>query len=128
MTELEYIMEEFRVIVAGGRDFEDYELLCSTLDKLLTLKAKTHSIAIVSGLARGADNLGEKYAKERGYHVKEFPAQWDKYGKSAGYRRNGEMADNADACVAFWDLKSRGTKHMIDLAVKKDLKYRIVYY
>ena len=57
-----------------------------------------------------------------------FPADWDKYGKAAGYKRNGEMARNADALIAFWDGKSRGTKHMIDLAKKYDLQARVVMY
>ena len=79
---------------------------------------------IVSGCARGADTLGKKYANDHNIPVKKFPAEWNKYGRSAGYIRNTEMADYADILVAFWDGKSLGTKHMIDTATKKGL---IVY-
>jgi hypothetical protein len=116
----------FRVIVAGTRTFNDYDLLKSKLDKYLAnIKDE---IVIISGKARGADTLGERYAKEKGYKIMEFPAQWEKYGRSAGYRRNVEMAKNADALVAFWDQKSKGTMHMINIAKEYGLLIRVVRY
>mgnify|MGYP003533449592 CR=1 FL=1 len=115
----------FKVIVAGGRDFNDYSLLKEKLESLLKNK---NEIEIVSGKARGADSLGEQYANEKGYPINSHPANWDEYGKSAGYIRNKEMAEYADALVAFWDGKSRGTKHMIDLAENKGLLVRVIYY
>lgn len=115
----------FKVIIAGGRDFNDYDLLSYKLNRIL--KNKT-DIQIVCGMARGADSLGERYAKENNYLIKEFPANWDKYGKAAGYIRNKEMAEYADACVCFWDSKSKGTKHMIDLATEQGLDLRIIPY
>lgn len=115
----------FRVIVAGSRSFGDYSLLSETMDTLLKEKKKTHDISIVCGKAQGADTLGEKYARERGYEVAEFPAKWDEYGKSAGHLRNEQMAMNADALVAFWDGQSRGTRDMIGLARKHGLKTRV---
>ncbi|MEO5581136.1 MAG: SLOG family protein [Saprospiraceae bacterium] len=81
---------------------------------------------MVSGTARGTDMLGERYADEKGIPKKQFPADWPKYGKSAGYKRNTEMAKYADSLIAFWDGKSRGTKHMIDLAKQYNLKVRVV--
>jgi len=90
--------------------------------------SKQSDIEIVSGTARGADSLGAKYAKERGYTVKEFAPQWDKFGKSAGYKRNAEMADYADALIAFWDGESKGTNHMINLAKEKNIKIKVVNY
>lgn len=120
------ISPKFKVIIAGGRNFNDYQLLKSTMDKLLSnIKDK---IVIICGQARGADTLGEIYAKEKDYEVNYYPANWDFYGKSAGYIRNEEMAKNSDALVAFWDGKSRGTKHMIETAKKYNLKIRIKYY
>lgn len=116
----------FRVIVAGSRNFNDYKLLCSILDKLLANKALTHSIVIVSGKAKGADTLGERYAKERGYQIMEFPADWNTYGKSAGYRRNVDMANNADALIAFRINNSVGTTHMINIAKDKGLLVRAI--
>lgn len=118
----------FRIIIAGGRDFNDYNLLKEKVDNLISEKRKTHQIYIVSGKARGADSLGEKYANENGFNIVEFPADWDKFGKSAGYKRNVEMAENADALIAFWDGDSRGTKHMIDIAKEKNLPTRIIKY
>jgi hypothetical protein len=108
-------MREFRVVVAGGREFKDYSLLKRKLNHVLSSKVDTHTIVIVCGKARGADRLGEQYAKEMGYKVQYHEADWDGLGKSAGYRRNEEMAKHSEATVAFWDGVSSGTKHMIDL-------------
>lgn len=116
-----------RLIIAGGRNFDNYALLQSKLDKMLE-NIKSHDIEILSGKARGADSLGERYAKDRGLKVVEFPANWNRYGKSAGYRRNSEMADYATHCVCFWDGYSRGTEHMINLAENKNLKLRVIRY
>jgi hypothetical protein len=128
-----------KILICGGRDFSDYALLKKVIDKEITLHQFNYpndKIEIVSGGARGADYLAEKYAKEKKYDLKVFPAQWDKFGKSAGYRRNDEMAqyldksDNRWSCiiVAFWDSLSRGTKSMIALAERFDLDCKIVYY
>ena len=113
-----------KVIIAGSRGFNDYEKLCTVCNFTLSNQSE---IEIVSGTARGADKLGEKYAKEKGYSIKKFPPNWDKFGKSAGYKRNAQMAEYADALIAFWDGKSKGTKHMIDLASKNKLKIRVIY-
>ncbi|MFA5297605.1 MAG: DUF2493 domain-containing protein [Lutibacter sp.] len=114
-----------KVIIAGGRTFEDYDKLCQVCDDFL----KNYSnIEIVSGAYKGADLLGELYANERNYPIKQFPADWRRYGKSAGQKRNQEMANYADALIAFWDGKSKGTKNMIDLATKAGLKVKVVYF
>ena len=117
----------FKVIVAGGREFSDYNMLSQKLHNIL-LEKDLSQVEIVSGKAKGADSLGEKWGKINGCHIAEFPAQWDKYGKSAGYKRNEEMAKYADALIAFWDGESRGTKHMIDLAKRYELKIRVIMY
>jgi len=77
---------------------------------------------VISGTARGADSAGEHWANALDIPVKRFPADWDKHGRSAGYLRNEEMANHADALVAVWDGSSRGTKHMIDIARRKGLE------
>ena len=116
-----------RVIIAGGREFNDRDLMWSKLDKLFSYKRKKgEKIIIVSGNARGADRLGETYASSRGMKVLIYKADWKRYPKSAGYRRNEDMADNADALVAFWDGESKGTKHMIETAQEKGLDVRVV--
>lgn len=114
-----------KVIVAGGRDFDNYELLKTKLDFLL--KEVTEPIEIVSGTANGADKLGEKYAREKGLPIKQFPADWS-LGRGAGYIRNKQMAEYATHCVCFWDEKSKGTQHMINLAKAEELKLRVVKY
>lgn len=115
----------FRIIVAGSRSFDDYGFLRSKL--LFLLKNKIRSdVEIVSGGARGADCLGERFAKEHNLYLRIFKADWNRYGKSAGPIRNKEMGEYADALVAFWDYKSVGTKHMIDFAKEKGLDVRII--
>lgn len=114
-----------KIIIAGSRSFNNYEFLKKQLDCLFK---NIKSLEIVSGCARGSDALGERYAKERGYILHRFPADWDRYGKSAGYIRNKEMACFADRLVAFWDGKSKGTRHMIDLAKKRNLIIKVVEY
>ena len=116
----------FRVIIAGGRLFDDYTYLKDSMDYLL--QNVKDEITVVCGKAREADTLGERYAEERGYAVHYLPVDWDRYGKSAGYIRNEEMAKNADALVAFWDGKSRGTKDMIKLARQYGLRVRVKNY
>jgi predicted Rossmann fold nucleotide-binding protein DprA/Smf involved in DNA uptake len=116
----------FKVIIAGGRDFKKDKNTFETLDKILSKQLK--GIEVVSGGARGADAVGEEYAVSRGLNIRVFEADWDKYGKSAGYRRNAEMANYGNALIAFWDGASRGTKNMIELAEKKGLPIRVINY
>lgn len=114
-----------KIIIAGSRGFSDYNLLTQECDKILT---EFEDIEIVSGGARGADKMGEFYAKEKGYPVKIFPADWDKLGKSAGYIRNKQMAEYADVLIAFWDGKSSGTNHMINLGKENNLGVHVIKY
>lgn len=122
---LEAIAVTFKVIVAGTRTFDNYNLLKRKLDYYLSDRT---AVEIVSGGARGADSLGEKYAREKGFAVKVFAANWDKYGKSAGPRRNKDMAEYADALVLFWDGVSRGSASMLELAREYNLLVRVVRY
>lgn len=118
-----------KLIIAGGREFNDYDLLKKSVDEFIidNLSDTDTEIEIVSGRARGADKLGEKYAKEYGYSVVCFPADWS-LGRRAGFLRNKDMAEYADSCICFWDQESKGTKHMIDLATRYNLKLKIVKY
>lgn len=116
-----------KLIIAGGRDFNDYTHLKNSVDNLIK-DLGYPEVEIISGMARGADKLGERYALEHGYTVIYKAAQWDIYGKSAGYRRNVEMANVATHVIVFWDKKSKGTKHMLDIAIDKELPLTVVYY
>ncbi len=98
-----------KLAVIGSRSFRDYPFLKNIL--------KWYDISmVVSGGAEGADTLARKYAVEQDIKLKEFKPDWNKYGKSAGFRRNDQIVQEADEIVAFWDGNSRGTKHSINLA------------
>jgi hypothetical protein len=118
-------MKSMKVVIAGGRTFDNYDLLKTKCNEILK---DYNDIEIVSGTAKGADRLGEMYSKEMGFGLKLFPADWGKYGKSAGMRRNEQMADYSDMLIAFWDGSSKGTKHMIDYSNKKKLNVFVVRY
>lgn len=120
-----------KVIVAGGRDFDDYSKALPVLDELLFYKGDCKyfdGVTIVSGGARGADALGEQFAREFMLPVMPFPADWNAHGKAAGPIRNVQMAEYADILVAFWDGESRGTKHMIDTALAHGLEVHVYPY
>lgn len=121
------MLDQYRVIIAGGRYFSDYELLKEKCDEFLQGKID-EEIVIISGHASGADSLGERYAQERGYKIETYPADWKKYGRAAGPVRNEQMANIANALIAFWDGKSKGTKSMISLAKKKGLQVFVAQY
>ncbi len=115
-----------KLIIAGGRNFTNYQKLKETCDHFLQDQT---NIEIVSGAYyKGADYLGEKYAIDKGYKLTKFPADWNKFGKAAGPKRNQQMANYADTLIAFWDGKSRGTNNMIELANKRKLNVLIFYY
>ena len=118
-----YIM---KTIIAGSRNFTDYKKLSEVCDQFL--QDQTDIEIVSGGYYKGADKLGIQYAKERGYKITQFPANWEKYGKAAGPKRNEQMANYADALIAFWNRKSKGTKHMIELAKQANLKIEICHY
>jgi hypothetical protein len=109
-----------RVIIAGSRGIEDYQLVQRAIQK-----AGIQITQVVSGAARGVDRLGERFGVENQIPVRRFPAKWDLHGKAAGYRRNEEMAKNADALIAIGDGHSKGTAHMVETAKKYGLLIRI---
>ena len=131
-------MSKFRIIVAGGREFDDYELLSisigSYLEKIKVEQGADENLDIefVSGGARGADRLGEKFSYYNGYKFKRFPADWSKHKKAAGPIRNREMAEYASKehgiLFAFWDGSSKGTKSMIELGNQYGLEVHVIYY
>jgi|SRR5579875_1509981 len=100
-----------RVIIAGSRAFR-YEQTTQLIEKAVR-SSGFHVTEVVSGCAPGIDKLGERWAGENGKRIKRFPADWDRFGKSAGVRRNEEMGQYADALIAIWDGESRGTRHII---------------
>lgn len=129
-----------RVIIAGGRDFDDFDYLYDKMVQTLggtfwnehacaeEFDFNVRDIMILSGKARGADTLGERFAEQCGIKVIEFAADWDKHGKAAGPIRNEELAQNADVAIVFWDGKSRGSRNMIDNALKYGLELHVFRY
>jgi hypothetical protein len=114
-----------KVIIAGSRGFSNFKFMTEAMDKILSRQTE---VEIISGTANGADKLGEAYAKMRNFNIIRMPADWTKYGKSAGYKRNVKMASIADAVVVFWDNQSKGSKHMIDIAKERNLPLRVIKY
>lgn len=114
-----------KLAIVGSRTFNDYDKLCSFIMENYDINEITH---IVSGGARGADRLGEKFAKEHGIQLIVHPAEWDKYGKRAGFIRNVYIIDDCDSCVCFWDGESHGTKHDIELCKEKNKECKICYF
>lgn len=112
-----------KVIVAGGRDFNNMLMARHYLDKLLSNKD-----VIVEGGARGADFQGLVYALMTGIEMISIPADWNLHGKQAGPLRNIEMSKTGDALIAFWDGQSRGTAHMINTMLRSGKPVTVIYY
>ncbi len=107
-----------RVVVAGCRDYDNYEEAKAYIDFCISNIREKYEIIIVSGGCKGADMLGERYAKENRFKIERYIADWDKYGKGAGPIRNKQMAEVGDFVICFWDGKSSGTRSMISCAQK----------
>lgn len=123
-------MDKFYCLVVGSRSFQDYPLMVEKLDKFL---ANYTDICIVSGGAKGADELAEIYALERDYELKVMKADWARYGRSAGHKRNVEMNKFISqfehrGVVAFWDGKSSGTQSNFEYAKKYNNPIKVVRF
>jgi uncharacterized Rmd1/YagE family protein len=121
-------MFKFKLIVAGGRNFTDYDLMRNTLDKIIDTKLKEFEIVIMTGGATGAAALGMLYAHEREYAVEVTNTNWDLHGESAGYKRNTEMIETSHGSVVFWNGDSKCSKHMIDITIKAGKPCLVVPY
>lgn len=114
-----------RVIIAGSRHLAGLDVWASIVRGLRELGLMQSVSEVVSGGAQGVDAVGETYARRFEIPVKRFPANWHKHGRAAGPIRNQEMAEYADALVAIWDGRSRGTADMIRQAERFGLKISI---
>lgn len=145
-------MKEFRLIIAGSRNFNDYALLEQQTIEFINLYAEqVDTVTVVSGAAKGADTLGERFSEEFDLDLMRMRAKWSdtkvegavirtrrdgtEYNAVAGHNRNSRMAQFAidaseaggiGACICFWDGHSGGTQHMIQIAADSDLELCIV--
>jgi hypothetical protein len=124
-----------KIIIAGSRSFRNYPLMkeqmyyfTRNLDHIEIFSGGQVSTDPATNEKYGADYLGELYAHAYGFTLWRFPADWEKYGRKAGYLRNLTMAEQATHLITFWDGKSPGTKMMIDIARRKKLKIEIIFF
>ena len=116
-----------RTIIAGSREITDYNILCQCIDRC---PFKDKITLVISGTARGVDQMGERWAEENNIPIQRFPANWEKYGRGAGPIRNRQMANNADALIVLMIPESRGSKNMYETAIHMGIKHihREFYY
>ena len=102
--------------------------MSGAVDDFLKQLAPKRPVTIVSGTARGADRLGEQYARQKGYALEEYPANWHYFGKAAAVKRNAQMAEIADAAIVFWDGQSAGAKNMIECAEARGIPCQVIRF
>jgi len=107
-----------KIAIVGSREFKAVDFAVDIIYDFLVPHEHEEHFLVVSGGAKGIDTLGENCAKKLGIEILIIKPNWEKYGKKAGFLRNIEIIKNADFILAFWDGKSKGTKHSIDLAIK----------
>jgi hypothetical protein len=116
-----------KVIIAGSRTITKYKEVEKSIKHAL-FRFRGEITEVVSGGAKGVDKCGEQYAKKNKIPFIRFEANWREFGRAAGPMRNKKMAEYADALIAIWDGRSRGTRNMIDLAIEKNLQYFVYVY
>lgn len=114
------------LIIAGSRSFDDYDLLKKEV-AIFIEELNTNDVAIVCGMANGADKLGYRYAKEYNLNIIEMPADWQQFKKSAGYIRNTEIGKISDAAIIFFN-GSNGSKNMIDIMKKLNKPCKVILF
>lgn len=114
-----------KVAIIGSRSFSDYFLVEEALRTSIDLNTIT---AIVSGGAKGADMLAEKFATDYSLEIQVFKPDWKLYGRGAGIIRNKHIIESADRVFVFWDGKSKGTLNSINIAKKLGKDLTIVEY
>jgi len=118
-------MTTYHVLVTGSLGFGDYGLLVATLDRILAGK---QNVVVLTGGATRAELLGERYAGARGIAVKQFRADWKRYGRGAKVIRNTQMIEAADSAIFFWDGKNKGVAEMIEKAEAKGIPAAVVRF
>ena len=109
--------------IVGSRGFSDYEKL-----QFVLMSVKSPIDMIVSGGAKGADSLARRYALENDIPLEEFLPDWNKHGRSAGYKRNQDIVRHSEGVIAFWDGQSKGTLHSINIAKEMGIPVYVVRF
>lgn len=111
-------------MVCGSRSITNEDLVFKAIDEYVA--ELNDEVIIIEGEARGVDTIAKNWAISHGAEIIKFPAKWDLYGKSAGFKRNVDMVKACDACLIIWDGKSKGTKHDIDLCQNLGKKHKVI--
>jgi hypothetical protein len=115
--------EAYRILVTGSREWDDWRTVTTAL--IEAAEGKPRPVTVVHGCARGADFIAAQAARKLLWEVEDHPADWNRHGKAAGFRRNAEMvALGADLCLAFIRDGSHGATHCADLAAKAGIPVR----
>jgi len=120
-----------KLAIVGSRTFDDSFILIEWLHWFAAAEDSlwNNKVEVISGgCPKGADAMAKKAALIGEFKYTEFPADWDKYGKSAGFRRNQQIVDACDVVLVFWDGKSRGTQDTINKAKIAKKPTFIVYF
>ena len=119
-----------KLMVCGSRSITNKELVYQLIDACIERNFPNEEITIIEGEAKGVDSIAKQWAIDHNKQIEAYPAKWDLYGKSAGYRRNVDMVKACDHCLIIWDGKSKGTKHDIDLCeqLKKPYSKLLIAY
>lgn len=123
------LQKERRLLVCGSRGITDKDWIFSQIESYWYEHLACYSdLIMIEGAARGVDLIAKAYAVENNWKVEEYPADWEKHGRGAGYIRNDIMVKAADEVLILWDGESRGTKNDIDLCKKYNKPHKIVLY
>ena len=123
------LQEERRLLVCGSRTITDKNWIYSQIESYWYEHLACYSDPImIEGAARGVDLIAKAYAVENDWKVEEYPADWEKHGRDAGYIRNDIMVKAADEVLILWDGERRGTKNDINLCKKYNKPHKIVLY
>lgn len=119
-------MKDFKLIISGSKNFNDYDKMKIVIDNLLSKVKQSKDIVIISGTKSGAERLGEIYAFENNYRLLWIPPKINKFNEKAEYMRDYEMVDRADACVIFHVNNSKDSVNMIEAAQKKNIILKVI--
>lgn len=111
-----------KVLVCGGRDYNDYERVKGVLDKLFDRFGGEGGFQIIQGEAPGADTLARRWAEDNGVETIGFRADWERYGKRAGFIRNSQMLNEGQPNLVIAFPGGKGTAMMVDLAMKANVQ------